>query len=206
MTALRTLALVALLSPLTACAVDREVPLMGSARITADFETYAIHRVGLVPFRALESEAVAAHQIGEVARTFHSELSTATRYDLVPLSGDDLAEVLPPDPFRQGSYTPHAIRTLRDRYRLDALLIGTITSQRVIAPQVIGAQLDLVSCETGATIWSADLPVDGSRDDVRKAIEVWADERLGDPNAAAITLLSPLKFTQFAAYQMSRLL
>lgn len=206
MIALRIAALAALLAPLTGCAVDREVPLMGSARITTDFETYSIDRVGLLPFRALDSDAVAGHQVSEVARAFHSELSTATRYDVVPLSGDDLAEVLPPDPFREGSYTPQAIRTLRDRYRLDALLLGTITSQRVIRPQVVGAQLDLVSCETGATIWSADILVDGAREDVRRAIEVWADERLGDPDEAPITLMSPLKFTQFAAYQMARLL
>lgn len=182
------------------------VPLMGSARITSDFSTYSIGRVGLVPFRALESTGLAAHEVGIIETAFLSEFATGTPYDVVPLRGMDLAEVLPPDPFREGSYSPEAIRTLRDRYRLDALMIGTITARRVITPQILGVQMDLVSCETGATIWSSDLLLDGSRQDTRAALEVWAMRELGETHGAAMALLSPMKFAHFAAYQTARLL
>lgn len=183
-----------------------EAPLMGSARITTDFASYEIHRVGIVPFRAVQAAELAPHEIGEVETAFHAELATATPYDLVPLRGQDLEEVLPPDPFRENWYTPETIRTLRDRYRLDALIVGTITSRDVVSPQVLGTQLDLVSCETGATIWSADLLLDASREDVREAVQIWATHRLGDEGDGPLTLLSPQRFARFAAYEMARLL
>lgn len=196
----------AALGAATGCQAVGPVPLMGSARVTSDFETYAIERVGLVPFHSLEGLRLAAHEVGEVETTFHAEFVAGTSYDLVPLRREDLAEVLPIEPFRRGRYAPEAIRTLRDRYRLDAILVGTITSRRVMAPQVLGMQLDLVSCETGATIWSADLLLDASREDTRAAIEHWAERELGNEASAELALLAPQRFAHFAAFQMARLL
>lgn len=182
------------------------VPAMGSAQITSDFGTYSIRRVGVVPFQALDSLRLNQHEVGAIETGFHSEFSAGTSFDLVPLRGTDLAEVLPPDPFRKGWYSPETIQTLRDRYRLDALLVGTITSRKVVSPQVLGMQLDLVSCETGATVWSSGIVLDASREDTRDAVAVWASQELGDDHGAAMTLLSPKRFARFAAYQLARLL
>ena len=146
----------------TGCQAARTVPMMGSAKITSDFESYTLRRVGVLPFSELNKEPMAAHEVGAIETSFHSEFAAATPYDLVPLRPHDLAELLPPDPFREGWYAPATLRTLRDRFRLDAVLVGTITSRRVVTPQVLGMQLDLVSCETGQTIWSADLQLDAS--------------------------------------------
>lgn len=183
-----------------------EVPLMGSAKVTSDFDTYQVRRVGLVPFGAVDQEVLAAHEVGALETTFHAEFASGTDYDIVPLRGLDLMGVVAPDPFRAGWYSPEGVLTLRDRYRLDALLVGTITSRRIVPPQVLGVQLDLVSCETGATIWTCDLILDASRESTRDAIEIWARRELGDPDGAPLTLLSPKKFAHFAAFQMARLL
>ena len=180
--------------------------MMGSARVTSDFATYQVRRVGLVPFSAVDKEVLAAHEVGSLETTFHAEFAAGTNYDIVPLRGYDLTGVIPPDPFRAGWYSPEAILILRDRYRLDAILVGTITSRRIVSPQVLGMQLDLVSCETGATIWSSDLILDAARESTRDAIAIWARRELGEPDGAAMTLLSPKKFAAFAAFQMARLL
>lgn len=192
----------------SACVVPGPVPMMGSARIAADFETYQVQRVALLPFRAVDKSpgALAAHEIGALETSFHAELANGTPYDLIPLRGQDLAAVLPPDPFRDGWYTPDAIRQLRDRFRLDAVMVGTVTSRRVVPPQVLGVQLDLISCETGATIWSADLLVDAARDDVRDAVAAWSTRSLGEDDGGAMVLLSPRRYAHFAAFQLARLL
>lgn len=203
---LRTLLTLAFALPVVGCLGPSEVPMMGAARITSDFDTYAIHRVGMVPFQALDEAELAPHEIGLVETAFHSEFVAGTSYDIVSLRGLDLDEVLPPNPFREGSYSPQTIRTIRDRYQLDAIMVGTITSRRVIAPQVLGVQMDLVSCETGATIWSSDLLLDAARQDTRDALDIWAQHELGDEHGAQMALISPLKFAQFAAYQVARLL
>lgn len=193
---------------LAACVTAGPVPMMGSARIAADFDTYRLQRVALLPFRAVDrtSGTLAAHEVGTLETSFHAELASATPYDLIPLRGEDLAAVLPPDPFRDGWYTPDAIRLLRDRFHLDGIMVGTITSRRVVPPQVLGVQLDLISCETGATIWSADLMLDAARNDVQEAVAVWSEGSLGKDDGGAMVLLSPRRYAHFAAHQLARLL
>ena len=66
--------------------------------------------------------------------------------------------------------------------------------------------MDLISCETGQTIWSADLLLDSSIAETRDALGVWAAEELGEEHAARMAMISPRKFAHFAAYQMARLL
>lgn len=190
----------------TGCLAPLPVPVMGSARIASDFDTYVVQRVGVMPFTSMEGLRLAAHEVGAVETAFHSEFSAATSYDLVPLRPGDLAETKPIDPFRDGWYTAETVRTIRDRHRLDALLVGTITSRKSMTPQVLGVQLDLVSCETGATIWSADILLDASLDQTREAILIWATNELGDEHAAKMALMSPTRFARFAAFQMARML
>ena len=204
---LRTLAASAGLA-LAACATPAPAPLMGSARIAADFDSYRLQRVALLPFRAVDrtTGTLAAHEVGSLETSFHTELASGTPYDLIPLRGEDLAAVLPPDPFRDGWYTPDAIRLLRDRFHLDGVMVGTITSRRVVPPQVLGVQLDLISCETGATIWSADLMLDAARTDVQEAVATWSNDDLGREDGGAMVLLSPRRYAHFAAYQLARLL
>lgn len=185
-----------------------EVPMMGAAHIATDFDSYRLRRVALLPFRSLDGqgEALASHEVGALEASFHAELTGGTDYDLIPLRRHDLAAVLPPDPFRDGWYTAEAIRVLRDRFHLDGLLVGTVTSRRVVPPQVLGVQLDLISCETGATIWSADVLIDAAQRGTREAVGVWARRELGAEDDGAMVLLSPRRFAHFAAFQLARLL
>lgn len=185
-----------------------EVPMMGSAHIAADFESYRVRRVALLPFRAVDGQgdALASHEVGALEASFHAELTGGTDFDLIPLRRHDLAAVLPPDPFRDGWYTSDAVRVLRDRFHVDGLLVGTVTSRRVVPPQVLGVQLDLISCETGATIWSADLLIDAAQRSTRDAVGVWARRELGAEDGGAMVLLSPKRFAHFAAYQLARML
>lgn len=199
-------ALVALSFGFAACAGPHTVPAMGSAEIASDFASYRIQRVGFVPFRPLDRFVLPSNEVSAIETSFHSEFATGTPYDIVPLRADDLAEILPAEPFRRGWYPPEAILALRDRYRLDAVLIGSVTARRLTPPLVLGAQLDLVSCETGQTIWSSDILLDASSHDTREALQIWAERELGEEHGARVALMSPRKFASFAAYQMARLL
>ena len=201
------LALLSLLAMLGAgCKTTIEVPAMGSAEIVSDFESYTIRRVGFLPFLPLHSAQLGAADVSSIETSFHAEFSSGTPYDIVPLSVGDLSEIPQLEPFRKGTYAPGAIIAIRDRYRLDALLVGSVTARQVTPPLVLGAQMDLISCETGQTIWSADLLLDSSIAETRDALGVWAAEELGEEHAARMAMISPRKFAHFAAYQMARLL
>ncbi|MEM1449993.1 MAG: hypothetical protein AAGI22_12830 [Planctomycetota bacterium] len=191
---------------LSGCLGPSTVPAIGSAEVATDFASYSIRRVGFIPFRPLHDTRMAPHEVGAMETSFHAEFSSATPYDIIPLDERDLAEILPPEPFRRGWYSPEAIVTIRDRYRLDAVFIGSVTARRLTPPLVLGAQLDLVSCETGQTIWSSDIVLDASNEATRRAIHVWAERELGRGYAADVALMSPRRFAHFAAYQMARML
>lgn len=188
------------------CAAPPQVPTMGAAQIVSDFDTYRIQRVGFVPFQPLHAAVLAPQEVGSIETSFHAEFAAGTPYDIVPLSEDDLSEIVKLEPFRKGTYAPEAVLAIRDRYRLDAILIGSVTARRVTPPLVLGVQLDLISCETGQTLWSGDILLDASLAQTREALELWASEELGEEHAARMAMISPRKFAHFAAFQMARLL
>ena len=200
------LTLLCLTGGVVGCIGPATVPAIGSAKVVSDFESYSIQRVGFVPFQPLHNARITSPDANAMETSFHSEFSAGTPYDIVPLNASDLAEILPPEPFRRGWYPPEAIVAMRDRYRLDAILIGSVTARRLTPPLVFGAQLDLVSCETGQTIWSSDILLDASMATTREALEVWASRELGQKHAASIALMSPRRFAHFAAFQMARML
>ena len=200
------LAALGLVAASIGCIGPATVPAIGSAEVASDFGSYSIQRVGFVPFQPLHNTQIAPPEAGALETSFHAEFATATPYDIIPLDAGDLAEILPPEPFRRGWYPPEAILAIRDRYRLDAILIGSVTARRLTPPLVLGAQLDLVSCETGQTIWSSDVLLDASSESTRDALRVWAERELGEQHAASIALMSPRKFAHFAAFQMARML
>lgn len=204
---LRSAALIALLAGFGAgCAAPVSVPTMGSAEIVSDFQTYQIRRVGFLPFRPLHAAQLTPQEVGSIETSFHAEFAAGTPYDIVPLSREDLSEIVSLEPFRRGTYPPAAILAIRDRFSLDALLVGSVTARRVTPPLVLGAQIDLISCETGQTLWSADLLLDASIAATREGLEIWAAQELGEEHGARMAMLSPRKFAHFAAYQMARLL
>ena len=198
--------LVPALLAVTASCLTVETPpeVLGSARVVSDFSSYDLKRVGLVPF---EAELVDDNQRASIESAFLSELDAAKDYEVVWLDPDDLAEIPASEPHRLGRYEPNTIIALARRYRLDGILIGTLTDYWPHSPMRFGVQVDLVAAETGLAIWSATLHLDTSRGGVRKSLHAWSREVLGDERAAThVSLISPSRLARFAAWQMAQLL
>lgn len=202
---MRVLAL-ALVTALAACVQTRQaVPTLASARVVSDFDSYKVHRVGVMP---VVGAALSPERSAQLQGALFAEFSAATSYEIRSLSGADLAEIQPVDPHRQGWYSPRTILDLAHRYQLDALLIATVTDLQPFPPQRLALQVDLVSCETGQTLWAAAVQLDASQSRVRSSMEVWAREELGDVNENGweIVVVSPRRFARFAAYQLASLI
>lgn len=200
------LASAVLLVLLGACRSTPEphVPL-ASARWVTDFETYRIQRVGLLPFHgaALDREYAEVLQ-----QAFHAELVNATPYELVRLEASDLEEVPESQPHRRGGYDPRTILDVSQRYRLDGVLVGTVTDFQYFPPLRLGVQLELVSSETGATLWTSAVHLDASDAAVRRGLEDFHRSRndsLGDERWQ-LTLLAPRRMARFAAWQVAMVL
>lgn len=181
----------------------KETPLLATGRITSDFQSYAIHRVALLPIPSEHQDVVGDEALEDA---FHAELVAATGYEVVLLDTHDLMETKALEPFKRGTYRPETLLELRRRFNVDALAIGAVMTRRVVPPQRLGLQLDLLSCETGATIWSASVLLDAADTRTREALEIWSASHTEMAGGADLVMLSPRRFARFAAWQIAQLL
>ncbi|MCZ6597398.1 MAG: hypothetical protein O7B99_07165 [Planctomycetota bacterium] len=182
------------------------MPALASAQVVADFDTYSIHRVGMMPF---EGVALSVDHAAALEQAFFTEISRSTPFELVALDARDLEEVRASEPYRRGWYRPETIIALSRRYSLDAILFPTATQVQFFPPQKFSAQLDLVVAETGLVIWSSAVHLDANDPHVREGLEAYygsVDEEWEGQQDWRVALLSPARFAQFAAYQVALLL
>ena len=194
------------LSSLGACsAAPRGVPVLGSATVARDFDSYTIRRVGVVPFSGVE---FSAEESNELSAAVFGELSAVTPYEVVPLDTIDPAEVPTSEPYRRGWYRPETVLGIARRFQLDAILIGSVTDYQGFPPQRLAVSVDLVAADTGMVVWSAAVQLDASQARTRRAVENWARLHLGaeEEQEWELILLSPRRFMRFVAFQVAELL
>lgn len=181
----------------------KAVPLLATGRMTSDFESYTLRRVAVLPLEADSIEFVGDESLKDA---LYAEFVAATDYEVVPLDARDLLEMQGLEPLRRGHYSAETLLELRRRFRLDAIAVGSILTRRAVPPQRLGVQFDLLSCETGATLWSASVMLDAADARTREALEAWSVEHSDSRAGAELILLSPRNFARFAAWQLMQLL
>lgn len=182
------------------------MPELARARVAHDFHSYELRRVGIMPFTGPE---VSPERARDLQNAFFSELSEATPYELVLLGARDIEEIEASEPFRRGAYRPRTIIQISRRYRLDAILFGTVTEERFFAPLILALRVDLVAAETGLVIWSSSLHMDAADPRVADGLELYFDDPEREDVAGGdwrLSLLSPERFGRFAAFQVASLL
>jgi hypothetical protein len=180
------------------------VPPLARTQAAPDFETYRLSRVGLLPF---EGDELGEGHAETLQRAFLLELGQLASFEVVRLDPADLAEVQSSEPYRRGLYRPRTLLDLAERFRLDAILIGSVIQASVYPPQVLGLELDLVSCETGMVLWTASLHVDASDTAVRRHLDTFqrSQETTEDwQGGVQLTLISPSRFARFAANAVAK--
>lgn len=180
-----------------------EVELLATSHRSADFDTYALRRVGLFAFRG---DGVTFEDGRDLQSSFFSEISGTVPFEVVPLDLSDIAEIPTSDPFRSGTYKPRTVIDVARRFRLDGAFVGTVTDRQQFSPQRIGLQVDLVAAETGLVIWSGNVHLDAAQDQVRDNVKLWVEGGQGDIAEIdwKLSLISPRRFGHFAAYQLAR--
>ena len=186
------------------CFTLEDAPPLARWRAAPDYGTYHLRRVGLLPFegRGLDHEHAQMLQAA-----FLLELGQNAPFEIVHLTEADLDEVKTSEPYRRGTYQPRTLLELAERFRLDAVLLGTVTQASVYPPQVLGLELDLVSCETGMALWNSSLHIDASDSAVRRYLESFqrSQETTGTwQGGVQLTLISPSRFARFAAHEVAK--
>ena len=203
-----TIVATALLGALASCTALQGPPAMpptlARTRSTSDFDSYPLQRVGLLP---LACEIADGTRLRELQQSLAFELSRTAPFEVVLLSETDMAEVTQQAAHQRGTYSPNAILTAARRFRLDGLLVGTVTHFEHYSPLALGVKLELVPVETGLPIWAADLDLDTSEARVRESLDIYQARRLdagGSADDSTVALLSPRCFLRFAAGEVAR--
>ncbi|MFT5284435.1 MAG: hypothetical protein ACI8TQ_000591 [Planctomycetota bacterium] len=179
------------------------MPMIASAQVADDFGTYRLRRVGLMPFQGSNVDLVRAD---ELQLAFYSEFSRTTPFELVLLNGADLDEVQASDAHRRGWYHPTTIIEVARRYRLDAILFGTVVREQFFPPQELSTQVDMVAAETGLVIWSSVAHLSAGDERVQRGLKIYYDAETEGQSAWELALVSPTRFARFAAYQIASML
>jgi len=190
------------------CGVLGQAPprQLAQTRRVADFPTYTLRRVGLLPFTGA---ALDPRREAEFREAFLFEFARTAPYEVVALNEAQIEEVDPTRPYERGAYSSRTVLELARRYRLDGLLVGDVTQMEVYSPQLLGVQLDLVSAETGLVIWSSSVHIDGGDASLSPNFEQFRRMQRDDSSGSAdlqITLLSPSRLARFAAFEIARTL
>lgn len=181
-----------------------EAPDLAVSKAAADFGSYRISRVGLLP---VSGTALSPEEAVELQEIFYSEFSERARFELVLLDLADLAEVTTSEPYLRGVYRPETVLDISRRFGLDGLLVASVSHRQEFPPQKLNMHLDLVAAETGMTIWTSTVALQADRPDVVKGLEAFFGNGLPmSDDSWATALLSPSQFARFGVWQMARAL
>jgi hypothetical protein len=187
---------------LASCGVlgPRPMPVNSFRADAADFA--AVRRVMVLPFR--EADGVVGQSI-QVRDAFLNELAKSRRFEVVPLPAraDEHRNVY--EDLTRGGLSKDVLVELSERYRIDGLVLGTLTSYRAYAPTNLGLRVQLVSLHSGRTIWAAEGLYDANDSRAVEDLQHYAESFQADEDSLhgwQINLLSPTRYASFVSHRL----
>ncbi len=160
-------------------------------------------RVAVLPFALAEKVGKGA---AELAPSFTNSLRALGIHETVIVGPERAAQLAIPD-LHAGKLPVDALLAVRDATGCDAVVIGRVEQFDGFHPVSLGASVHLVSCQDGAVLWSAQLQLDGRRQDVQIDIESWWKRNAGQQATAVngwkSVLSTPRDFCRYAGDRLA---
>lgn len=161
-----------------------------------------VRRIMVLPFEAAPGVRV---QEGELRGAFLGAMANIQKFEVVPLPDgtDDNRQLY--EGLRRGRIPAPALVELGKRYRVDGVMLGTITNYRAYTPQQLGLRLQLTSLHSGSTVWAAEGHYDANDAGTQSDLQHFAATFLGEEPSMhdwRINLLSPQKFAAFVSHRL----
>ena len=161
-----------------------------------------LHRVLLLPF-TIESQRDKV--VDEVTDAFYIELQKSAKFEIIVPQGFQDILSQQNDIWNRGLIRSETIEEAKRRYKVDALIFGTITQYRPYEPPVLGIKIGMFSAISGNIMWSSDAIFDSSDASVVKLVKTYYKEHYKRKQSLydwKIILLSMKRYAQFVAYHM----
>ncbi|MCA8977626.1 MAG: hypothetical protein KDC98_23075 [Planctomycetes bacterium] len=160
-----------------------------------------VRRIMVLPFMPAASVDADCDKIRD---SFLAELQKLRRFEVVPLPSTAQENEVLNESLRHGRLSTEAMVRLCDRYALDGVLIGTVTSYRPYTPAHLGMRTHLVSIHSGATVWAVDAIYDANDRSTISDLQEYAAMMQYDDGTLhgwQLNLLAPTKFTNYVAHR-----
>ncbi len=167
-----------------------------------EYNNTNVQRVLLLP---LTTESRRDKVVDDVTEAFFIELQRSARFDIV--EAREFQDILSQqkDVWTRGLIRAETVVEAKKRYKVDAIIFGTITQYQPYEPPVLGIKIGMFSVRSGNIMWSADAIFDSSQASVIKLLKSYhkkqyqRNQSLYDWN---LILWSMKRYAQFVAYHM----
>lgn len=160
-----------------------------------------VRRIMVLPFA---HEAGVTADCTKVRDAFVAELQKLRRFEVVPLPTEAREDEELNFSLSRGRLSTDAMVRLCNRYSLDGLFVGSVTSWRPYTPPHLGLRTQLLSVHSGAPVWAVDAIYDASDrttiSDLRHYAETTQRDD-GNLHGWELNLLAPTKFTSYVAHR-----
>ena len=167
-----------------------------------EYNNTGVHRVLLVPFTY---ETNREKVINEVTEAFSIELQKSAKFDIVLPHGFPEELLLQNDLWGKGLVRAETVIEAKKRFKVDAIIFGTITHYKPYEPPILGMKVGMFSTVTGNVIWTADTILDSSEATVVRLVKTYYRtnyQRKQSLYGWKIILLSMKRYAQFVAHQV----
>jgi len=187
---------------LASCQIPRpDKPKVVNSYLAEPQDLANVQRIMVLPFRAEHGVTVEQNAIRDA---FVSELQKLRRFEVVPLADNAREDDVLNASLATGRLSTDAMVRLCERYSLDGVFVGSVTSWRAYTPPRLGLRTQLVSVHSGTAVWAVDAIYDAAdRSTVSDLKHYVGHTQQDDGNLHGweMTLLSPAKFTSFVAHR-----
>lgn len=187
----------------TACSWGHRSEALPVNHYFADARDLAsVRRVIVLPFTAA-ADLVADTAI--VRAAFLDELQKLQRFEVVPLPESAPEDERLYQSLARGRLSTRDLVELGTRYRVDGLVLGTITSWRPYLPPHLGLRVQLLSIHSATTVWAAEGLYDAGDGAMREDLEEYADTFAAEEasmHGSEIHLISPRKFARYVCHRL----
>ena len=105
----------------------------------------------------------------------------------------------------RGAISADALVRLSERYNVDGVVIGTLTSYRPYSPPNLGLRIQMISLHSGRTVWAVDGIYDSNDARVIEDLEHYAASFQAEEASMhgwEINLLSPRLYAGYVAHRL----
>ncbi len=201
------------LTIITGCVVSDVQDIVHERYYTKEFDTINYHRseeylntklrrVLLLPFTV---ESQRDKVVDEVTEAFYIELQKSAKFEIIVPQGFQDILSQQNDIWNRGLIRSETIEEAKRRYKVDAIMFGTITQYQPYEPPSLGIKIGMFSTVSGNIMWSSDALFDSSEASVIKLVKTYYKEHYKRRQSLyewKIILLSTKRYAQFVAYHM----